>query len=67
MKKTAIQNLIEAITKSGVIIINQEVIDEALRDEKENIETAWTDGFVNGDADFNIGDDYYNETFDVKI
>lgn len=66
MKKTAIQKLIESITKGGIIIINQDVIDEALKEEKENICKAYTDGLIGWD-DEQTDEEYYNETFDVKL
>jgi hypothetical protein len=40
-KQTALQQFIEAITKSGIVIINQTLIDSCLKMEKQQIIDAY--------------------------
>ena len=42
--KTAMQELISALTSNGLIIINQTLIDTYLEKEKEQIRRAYIDG-----------------------
>jgi hypothetical protein len=69
MEKTALQQFIEAISNSGIVIINQTLIDNCLQIENHQIVTA----HLNGQSVFDRGayreevkkyaEQYYQETF----
>jgi hypothetical protein len=67
-KKTALQEFIEAISNSGIVIINQTLIDNCLEMERQQIEDTFTSrcmNFVCSETKNNCscGIDYYNKTF----
>ena len=51
-KQTALQKFIEAISNSGIVIINQTLIDNCLEMEKKQIKEAYLRGFLSDDTTF---------------
>jgi len=64
-KQTAVQNLIESICKGGIVIINQSVIDLALKEEREQIINAY-DGHPIHARNSQNGEEYYELTFGTQ-
>ena len=61
---TPMQEFINALTENGLISINQTLIDGALRQEKQVIEDAYDNGWINCNAKkYDSGNNYYNTKF----
>jgi|694.fasta_scaffold102638_4 hypothetical protein len=64
--KTAIQEMIERLEKSGFFLISYDydIFNEALEKEKEQIMMAYNDGYVNKAFDKQRNPlEYYNQTY----
>jgi hypothetical protein len=64
--KTAIQEMIERLEKSGFFLISYDydIFNEALEKEKEQIMMAYNDGFLNaGLKQWKTSTEYYNQTY----
>jgi hypothetical protein len=72
--KTAIQEMIERLEKSGFFLISYDydIFNEALEKEKEQIVKAWEDGdyayFYSKETgrDFDNGEEYYKDVYNTK-
>ena len=63
-KQTALQEFIQAISNSGIVIINQTLIDNCLQMEKEQIRNAFNDGYRSGHfEDHKLGSKYFEEYY----
>ncbi len=61
---TPMQEVIQTLTENGLISINQTLIDGALKKEKQVIEDAYDDGWLNCNSKkYDSGKDYYNNKF----
>lgn len=65
MQKTAVQNLIDYLGKTYIFVDNGQTRQEfkkALQEKRENIETAFNEGFEQ-DNWGKLGKEYYSQTF----